>query len=604
MKRYSGNILGSMLLIGLLPVVADAKVTNVEDYKWKGYEGAANGNGGQTSCPRPLSGSCEIYGTEWINGCRNIVNRRDSAASYYVFKNCTGDKGDTMEICDGSSRYPIEMSNKCDCPTGMIDVTQNGSSAGSNVTTITYDGGSKICATPATTASCDEYNKSPSDCYGVATTVCPSDPTKVSCADKPCAVGDVVYADGRCYGNLPVPTKTSSPNSETIDVVGVVVDPVKHLAVLPYEHTRTLAWQLPVTGSSTHSYDMAAVSNSGSCMNWINGSYPNYADYRAEFPAPTDTTFNACGVPTGTSNTSFNWDMTPLLQKILSPLKNFTPIKSAHAAAPVTGTGGPDIIIINPDPCLINPNSPECGGQVDPCDINPNSPGCGGQTYSATYGCAIPNIATSQTDCASNAGENVGGKFYTQQLMNFQSAHSNTTFTVGLGYSGTTTVTGIKFPAAEHCHTIDGISVKGESVTPFLPSVADLYKMLDPDNILAIFNGLAKTHSSCANYANYTDMNSVWSDFEDTEKTSNCPLLWEYGVAKATNGEKGWWSSQQNKYTITDTGNINPGTHTFWNKASKVGFDNSSSPQIIDLVDPVKNTHRTAGNFVYCFVNY
>ena len=553
MKQDYIKIFGLSLLTTLLPLSVDAKVTSVEDYEWKGFEGAGSAPAGNTNpsvdnpCPTPQANTCETYGTEMIGNCRDIVYRRDTSADTFVYKNCTGDKGSTMNICDGSSLYPVEMSNKCDCPNGMTDVTveasQNSALYGSNVTTVTYDGGSKICVTPATTESCDEYTKKPSDCYGVETTVCPSDSTKVSCADKPCAIGDIVYSDGRCYGDLPVPRVTSNQYSPRKMPVGVVVDPEAKLAVLPAKYRKKVSvyWQ---TSSDN---EKAARMWADTCMNKDTGEgmYFGGPMYNSDFPQPEISGYScsACGNCVSSPTLSFNWDISPLLQKVLSPLNNFTPIKSAHAA----------------------------------------------DSRWFSLGCAIPYVATTQEDCISS------GSFYTQKLMEFQNSNSNVSTEFKYAYESTdSSVYDIEFPAAEYCTGITGVTGKFESegysrVTPFLPSVAGLKQMLHTSNWHTIISSLINLEKKNSQSGNVTsDLTGCTGETLD----SSCKLIFESRWGNDSSHHfRGFWSSQQAYSTNSDS------TVTTWNKAMFVytGDDNSVV---------VSTKDRSGQSYAHCFMNY
>lgn len=404
-------------------------------------------------------------------------------------------------------------------------------------------------------SACKGYDKKPNDCLGVPTLVCPFDTEKVFCAHKHCEVGDVLYADGHCYGDLPVPRFTTDSNSPNIMPVGVVVDTEAKLAVLPRAYTgANLAWQEGIEqlyGNGV-SYAMWA----STCMNRDMNTSPitMLKNYSSDFPQPeTDGcsyTYSGishgCGTP---SSTSFNWDISPLLQKVLSPLKNFTPIKSAHA--------------------IINPGN-------------------------YTFGCAIPYVATTQEDCISTPGK--CGSFYTQRLMEFQTANADKEFSTyyirdgGMGTSNdeviSTSIKGIKFPAAEHCANMTSISDGAQTafISPFLPSVADLKQMLNEDNILAIVKGLAAIDPaegphSCEDVADINDFASY---------SGGCPVVSIFYLANTR-----LWSSQQ--YSMLSS----TGTTTYWEHAMAVRLHQETTDFTFE-----DDALRNEKGFTWCFMNY
>ena len=327
-------------------------------------------------------------------------------------------------------------------------------------------------------SACKGYDKKPNDCLGVPTLVCPFDREKVFCAHKHCEVGDILYADGRCYGSsLPIPKNKGT----TMMPMGVIIDPDAKLAMLPI---RTIA----STGLAWQDIPPANAAWSIGCMNRTTEGYPN-ATYTSSFPVPvgdnyevSDFDINACGGSNSNSEVetqinngiSFNWNISPLLKRIFNPLNKFTPIKSVHAASldddqSTGGTYYPPIV----NPCQSNLPPPSCTA-VDPDPV----------LYTA--GCALPYIATDADYCMSHNGQ--GGSFYTHMLMEFKNASETMSFI----YLPSTTQTsapygdGLDFPAAEYCTGITGISFDETSVSvePFLPSIADWTKVFtDKDKI-------------------------------------------------------------------------------------------------------------------------
>jgi hypothetical protein len=270
--------------------------------------------------------------------------------------------------------------------------------------------------------------------------------------------------------------------------------------------------------------------------------------YNSNFPQPEIPGYSctACGNCVSSPTHSFNWDISPLLQKVLSPLNNFTPIKSAHAAAP---------------------------------------------TPWSSLGCAIPYVATTQEDCISS------GYFYTQKLMDFKNGNVSTEFRYAEGSTSATYVYGIEFPAAEYCTTITGVTGKfpneGYSrVTPFLPSVAGLKQMLHPSNWHTIISSLINLEKKTSPSGN------VPSDLaECTGETlgSSCELISEsrWGIYGDSNN-RGFWSSQQAYSTNSDS------TVTTWNKAMFVYTGNDNSV-VVSTKDRSGNNGRS---HVHCFMNY
>lgn len=387
--------------------------------------------------------------------------------------------------------------------------------------------------------ACRGYDKSPSECYGLPTLFCPFDTNKVFCAHKNCEVGDVVYQDGRCYedgtpGRLRPPNQ--SENGKPLVAIGVVVDPATRLAVLPHEYWGKIWWQTPYTvtdGSCGNNDVKCATMHASTCMNNLKDQYGAYSSgsssYSSWFPAPSGASFTYCGAPISgftdeivqpmdpNGGLGYNWDISPLLQKILNPLRNFTPIKSAHAAT--------------------------------------------ANYYS--YGCAIPYVATYQTNCNSMVmgGYNLGGRFYTQKLMEFADANSETKFYAASGGTSDVEIDGIKFPAASHCASaITAISgsdgqVAVSGIQPFLPSINDLITMLN--NKDAIIAGLENI-----------GLHSSW--------TPPTQVMLE-----------GLWSSQQ-YYNFA-------GNNYYWNKAMIVYYSGGAVAESRfrnDLYD------------VACFINY
>lgn len=377
--------------------------------------------------------------------------------------------------------------------------------------------------------ACRGYDKRPSECYGLPTLVCPFDAEKVFCAHKNCEVGDIVYQDGRCYedgsaGRLRPPNQ--SEGGAPLVAIGVVVDPITRLAVLPYVYWDFFYWQEPdqnIEGNTSTSNYMHA----STCMNNLINSNTGSSSYSSSFPAPSGTSLNSCGNPVYGGNIDdivqpelpidglgYNWSISPLLQKLLSPLKNFSPIKSVHAA-----------------------------------DVNYTS-----------YGCAIPYVATNQEHCNSMVlgGYDVGGRFYTQKLMEFKNANSTTEFYVAYNSIESTDATfrGIRFPAAEYCSGITSIS--GTTVQAFLPSVNDLVNMID--NIDAISAAM--------------DTLALQNGWEEPDGIRN----------------EGKWSSQQAYSTID--------TSIFWDKAMMVVNPEYNNGDMIEA-RPRDELFTAA-----CFINY
>lgn len=111
MVKFS-KIMFFMLLCCLLPSVSNAKIEKVEKYQWTGYSGG-------TGCTT-THGTCEEQKGYDGNGCP-IWGKKDQDAGY-KYRGCPY-ATNTKDACDGLSQNLQEMSRYCDCPDGMIDIT-------------------------------------------------------------------------------------------------------------------------------------------------------------------------------------------------------------------------------------------------------------------------------------------------------------------------------------------------------------------------------------------------------------------------------------------------------------------------------------------------
>jgi hypothetical protein len=146
-----------------------------------------------------------------------------------------------------------------------------------------------------------------------------------------------------------------------------------------------------------------------------------------------------------------------------------------------------------------------------------------------------------------------------------------------------TSIKGIKFPAAEYCANMTSISDGAQTafISPFLPSIADLKQMLNEDNILAIAKGLAAINPvigkySCKDVADINDFASY---------SGECPI-----VSRFTNNNVRYWSSQQ----ATNLGSLG----TYWAKAMRVRRDSA------DGAVTSESEFRYLGATAWCFMNY